>query len=147
MDSSAILYIVNNEIHVDGDYYITPDIEDEMSINEIATGRKISEYISLKSYEELASIDEASYLFNYQYILNKYGSQRFYTMRGFGDISLIALAKTITNKISTNKQPTLLKEYEPRVIIYSGDEGLIRKMQKELGSQVTIDSATFISKL
>jgi len=147
MDSSAILYIVNNEIHMDGDYYITPDIEDEISINEISTGRRISEYINLKSYEELVGIEEASYLFNYQYVLNKYSGKSFYNMTGFGDISLIALAKTIISKTNSDKQPVLLKEYESNVVVYSNDRGFIKRIRQELGNQTTINDPRFMSKL
>lgn len=90
LDNTALSFAVQEKVKLRDQYYVTPDVRDE----QLAWGRDaLPDKVSL--FTDRSELDEGIYLQYYQAVLNKYKAVSFYNMRGFGDISIIALLHTI----------------------------------------------------
>lgn len=142
LDTTAINYILKSDVLLNATYFITPDIEDEALAAEIALNKKMSPVIKNIINENF--FNEVEYIKNYFYVLNKYGGRSFFNMTGFGDISIISLAKTLVGTIK-NSQQAPLPGLEDEVIIYLSDVSLRSKIIKEVGGQVKLFAPEDIS--
>lgn len=128
IDTNAVNHILKNNLTINEDYFITPDIKDESEITELIFGKKLSDRILDLSREVI--FDEIIYVRNYQDILNKYKGRSFYNMTGFGDISILA-ALGMLKKVLSAKPLELFHNPKDSLIVITEDASLIKKIEKE----------------
>lgn len=137
IDTNAINFILEKQIKIKQKYFITPDIKDESEITEIVTGEPLPANILEISNDP--SFNGALYLKNYQNALNSHSGKSFYNMSGFGDISILALVMTYFEKSNT------LPGLEEPILIFTQDNGLIKRVRKEFPSKVTSGKITILN--
>lgn len=139
VDTNGINHIFKKSISLHEDYCISPDIKDESEVTQLIFGatlpRNIKEVIS-ESY-----FDEALYIDNYKYMLNKYRGRSFFNMTGFGDISILALVKTIDSFFDNQPQGSLFIE---KISVFTDDMPLRKKLGDEFKTQVQNTKITIL---
>ena len=136
LDTTAINFILREKVTLEGDYFVTQDIENEMMIAEFIWKRKIPN--NIKNIFSRSDVSESLYLKNYFEILNKHGGRSFFNMTGLGDISILTLLKTLTES-KKDKPPQLpIPEFKEKISVYVGDDGLKKRIKNEVGEQVEI---------
>ncbi len=144
LDTSALNFVMKNNIIIDENFFVTPDILEEIYTLEIALNKAAPLTYLIDLFEE-ESFQKALYLKNYHFILNSVGGKSIYTMRGMGDVSLLALAKTlIESKGAFWSLELPFAEYAEKHTIYSGDEGLRKRLEKIVGNEIVILSPSQI---
>lgn len=133
IDTNTINYILSNNLKLKFKYFITPDIKGESEITEFVVGRKMPSNISEVIND--GNFNPILYLKNYQVALNSHSGKSFYNMSGFGDISILALIKTQFG-LSANSGQAQLPGMEETIRIYTEDNGLIKRINKEFNQQV-----------
>lgn len=128
LDTNAINHILKRRLNLDDDYCVTDDIKEEAEIAESVIGRKLSAKVELASNSPL--FDQALYLAHYKNMLNKHSGRSFYNMTGFGDISILALLKTVKETTKTQAQGRLFGTDE-ELEVFTEDQSLIKKITKE----------------
>lgn len=137
LDTTTINYIFKNNVLLEDTYFITPCISDEMVTAEIVHNKKAP--ANIKNIFEENSFNQALYVKNYFEVLNKHGDRSFFNMSGLGDISIIALAKTLVEMETSEVQTTLpFAIYKKEIIIYTSDNPLKAKILSEVGTIVKI---------
>lgn len=144
IDTNIINRIIKENLILDDFYYLAPDVREESEIVEQMFGRKLPGKVRDISNESI--YDEVSYLMNYKNMLNKYKGRSFYNMTGFGDISILAAAKTLKERLESQPKK-LFKEMEEKLIIITEDDDLKKKIKKEFTNEKTgiLDTNIFIS--
>jgi len=135
IDINTLNYIFNHDLKIKEVHYLAPDIKEESEVTEQVFGRKLSENIKNISSEPI--FNEGIYLKNYREMLNKYRGRSFYNMTGFGDISILALLKTL-KECYQNQPRKLFKNMEEELVVITEDEALKKKIEKEF-NQSNID--------
>lgn len=137
LDTTTINHILEKNLSLEEVYFITPDVEDEMLTAELVWDRKVPS--NVKNIFQESFFDEPEYLKNYFDMLNKHGGKSFFNMTGFGDISIISLAKTLVDaEKKTSQQRLPLDRFSEEICIYVGDAGLTKRIKKEVGMVVKI---------
>jgi hypothetical protein len=143
IDTNGVHYVFTKNFALQNNYYLAPDVEEEVEMTQIIHGKGLPARISkiIKS----GNFDEAIYLKHYSDILNKYGGRSFYNMTGFGDVSILA-ATLMLIEVSVKQKLTQLFPNFEQVTIYTDDNGLIKKIKKELaGKNILLRPSTDIS--
>ena len=141
LDTTAINHIFKENVLLEDTYFITPCISDEMVTAEIVHDKKAP--ANIKNIFEENSFNQALYVKNYFEMLNKHGNRSFFNMSGLGDISIIALAKTLVEAEKSAVQTTLpFAEYKEEIIIYTSDDPLKTKIVSEVGTAVKVIAPT-----
>lgn len=121
-----------------GDYFVTPDVEEEMRVAEIVHNKKVPREIRSLLFRN--GFDEGLYLKHYFDVLNQYGKRSFFNMKGFGDVSIVAATRTLVqlkkNSPSTLPLPGLADEIE----VYTGDNHLAKALKKEFNGDIKVRS-------
>ncbi|MBP6866059.1 MAG: hypothetical protein KBC12_00775 [Candidatus Pacebacteria bacterium] len=137
IDTTAISHIFKENIFLEDTYFITPCISDEMVTTEIVYDKKAP--TNVKNIFEENSFDQALYVKNYFEMLNKHGDRSFFNMSGLGDISIIALVKTLVEMEKSATQTKLpFLEYKEEIIVYTSDNPLKTKIESEVGTKVKV---------
>lgn len=143
IDTNGIQYVFTKNPVLQDDYYLVPDVEEEVEMTQLVHGKRLPERI-LK-ITKINDFDEAIYLKHYHYILNKFGGRSFYNMTGFGDVSILA-ALLMLMEIFANRKQTQMFPTSEQVIVYTDDESLVKKIKKELaGKNVVVRPTLNIS--
>ncbi len=132
IDTNTLNHIFKNNLKLKDTYYLAPDVKEESEIVEQIFGRRLPENIKDISGESI--FDESVYIKNYQEMINKYDGRSFYNMTGFGDISILALLKTL-KECFQNKPRKLFKDMEEELIIITEDGPLKKKIEKEFNTK------------
>lgn len=130
-------YSCKNNRKEDGSYinrpdgfYITDDIKKEMDLSPGDNDKLMSGLINIitgksdKEKQERKKI--INYYANYKHFLNSYKAVSFYNMTGFGDVSILALVKSLLEK--NTACPTL---FEQPIHVYTKDRNLQNELRKE----------------
>jgi hypothetical protein len=89
IDTIGIDFMVKQGFDISEVLYITPDVQEEFEAgHDTRLPRNIQNLFSLSWF------DRAVFLDSYKKMLNSYGGRSFYSMRGFGDISILAALET-----------------------------------------------------
>ena len=128
LDTNSINYVLGNLRSLHEVYFISPDIKDESELAELVHGKTMPAKIKEISKEPI--FDEALYFKYYKEMLNKYGGRSFYNMTGFGDISILALLKTLDHAFKKRPQAQLPGMQE-EMLLFTEDQGLRKKIAKE----------------
>lgn len=134
LDSSALNYLLKNNIVVEGPFYVTPDILDELQALEIEVDKTFPKK-DLVNISDDPQFPYGTYLKNYHYVLNKYGSEKLYSMRGIGDVSLIALALTI---VEHDVNVPLLPDMAEKPVVYLNDRKFEIRLKNEVGDKIQL---------
>lgn len=138
IDTSALNFVMKNNIIIDDNFFVTPDILEEIFTLEIALSKSAPLAYLINIFED-ETFHKTLYLNNYHFVLNSVGGKSIYTMRGMGDVSLLALAKTLVeNKSSLPSIELPFAEYKEKHTIYSGDDGLRKRLLKLVGTEIEI---------
>lgn len=143
VDTNGIQHIFENHLTLQDDYYLAPDVEEEVEMTQLIHGRQVPDRV-LK-IAQVRDFNWAAYLGYYNTTLNKYGGRSFYNMTGFGDISIIASLHALTNAHDQRVQGQLFPA-DDQIVVYTGDTRLTGKIKKEFaGKNVTVRPVTDIS--
>lgn len=134
IDTNALNYIFNNNLEIGDFYYLAPDIKEEAELAELVFGRMLSK--NIKDISSEPAFSECVYIKNYKEMLNKYHGRSFYNMTGFGDISILALLKTLEEYFQV--QPSkLFEEMEESLVVITEDKPLRKKIESEFRDSKT----------
>lgn len=104
LDTSIyIKHFLDKDKSSDEIFYVTDEIQEELDLALIYSG-KSKPKLNIKNVSSMSSYSENEILFykNYKYILdNNPGILSFYNLKGLGDISIVALVKTMLEVFST----------------------------------------------
>ncbi len=140
LDTNAVAYIFANNITLKERYFLPPDVKEESEMTELVHGRRLPTNIDEIEGNEL--FDLSSYLKHYNIILNKYGGRSFFNMTGFGDVSTLATVHALLEVVDEQAKEQLFKTVDD-ILVFTGDEGLIKKFGKEFaGKPVIVKSLT-----
>lgn len=141
IDTDTVDRVLKMNIALGDQYFVTPDVKEEISVSEIVNGKQAPKEI--REVFSQADFDESIYLKNYYWALNHYPKRSFFNMKGFGDVSVAALVKTL---IETNqeKPPTLFPGMEEKIEIFTGDQNLKKFLEKEFGKDIIVHPKTDI---
>jgi len=130
LDTSAINYVLKNDLHLEEDYFITSDIEEEKATAEISLGKVLSG--NIKNILENVRFPKHLYIKNYFHALNKNKDikRSFFNMTGFGDVSLMALIQTLQTLSSGEAQQLPIPGISQKIIVYVDDSSLIKAIEK-----------------
>jgi hypothetical protein len=125
LDNNALSFIRMNNIVPADTYVITPDVQMEF---EDGFDEELPKEI--RSFLEIRLVDFGLYLQNYSYMLNAYAANSFYNMRGFGDVSILALLHTL--KKSTLGMLSFMVE---ETVVVTSDGKLIDHIRSEFSNK------------
>jgi hypothetical protein len=138
-DNNIIIQCFKDRCPLPRQKLIAPDdLYDEYRVAELNHNRHIPNLISAS---ELQGFNQAYYLKKYYYYLNSYNDVHFVQMRGFADVSILALTASLIHNFGKPKQPTLFDTEAPNhdiVIIATEDKCLKKRLIKEFGDQIKI---------
>jgi hypothetical protein len=134
IDTNSVDYIFSHNLKVKDTYYLSPDVKEESEVTEQIHGKKLPSNIKAISNEHF--FNEAVYVGHYQDMLNKHNNRSFYNMTGFGDVSILALLKTLIDYYKGQPRK-LFEDMEEELVVFTGDNKLIKKIQKEFNSTGT----------
>lgn len=132
IDTSGINHIFDNAVEVTGEYFMSPEVEEEVELTELVKGGRTPS--AIRKLTDHADFDEAVYLANYKEMLNKYRHRSFYNMRGFGDVSILAAVHTLLSACDRKVQPELIGTTEG-IAVFTSDGGLTAFMTSEFAGK------------
>jgi hypothetical protein len=136
LDTSALNFIFDNNVTLLDDitFYMTEDLLLEAETTALVKDKKLPSCI--KIVDEHPLYNGVEYYKNYQEMLNKHNKRSFSNMTGFGDISILALVKTVSERIKN--LPVLMPELTEKIEIYLSDGPLKDKLNKEFSNDSSI---------
>ena len=120
LDNNALGHILENRITIKGTFYITPDILEEFEVLDNKLPPNVQNIFGESWF------NAASFLVNYQAVLNRRRGRSFYNMTGFGDTSILALLKTRKESF-VDILPGMTDEH----IVITNDQELTRFIKEE----------------
>ena len=128
IDTGGVNHVFTETIKLDNNYYLAPDISDEVEMAEMVRNKNVPEEI--RSIVELDEFNESVYIHQYKLALNSYKKRSFYNMKGFGDVSIIATIHTLVEGYKNQTVEQLFSTAEP-IIIYTDDSNLSKVITSE----------------
>ena len=128
IDTVGVNHVFTETIKLDNNYYLAPDISDEVEMAEMVRNKNVPEEI--RSIVELDEFNESVYIHQYKLALNSYKKRSFYNMKGFGDVSIIATIHTLVEGYKNQTVEQLFSTAEP-IIIYTDDSNLSKVITSE----------------
>lgn len=128
VDTNGVDHILRNNIILQNDHFLVPDVSEEVEMTQLIHGRRIPPRILEIAQHPLFS--EAIYLNHYNRILNKYGGRSFYNMTGFGDVSIIAALHMFADVFQEQRVIQLFDPTE-QILVYTNDGSLTTKIAAE----------------
>jgi hypothetical protein len=120
IDNNGLNHVVGNGIHLTESYFITPDVKEEFEVQHDKLPQNVRPILEEEWF------DGATYLINYQTVLNRRDDRSFYNMTGFGDVSIIAVMMTLKSSCA-GMLPAMIEDH----IVITGDTGVIRQISGE----------------
>ncbi len=120
IDNNGINYVITNGIRLTETFFATPDVKEECEVEHDRLPRNVG------SLFEEEWFDGASYLINYQEVLDRRDDRSFYNMTGFGDVSIVAALMTLKASCA-GALPAMIEDH----IVITGDSGLTRQIRDE----------------
>jgi hypothetical protein len=143
IDTVGVNHIFTDAIKLADNYYLAPDISDEVEMTEIIHNKHVPEEI--KSVAELDEFNESVYIHQYRLALNSYRKRSFYNMKGFGDVSIIATIYTLLDGYKKQKTEQLFSTSE-QIVIYTNDANLTKVIISEFAkNDVSVKPASAIT--
>jgi hypothetical protein len=143
IDTVGVNHIFTDAIKLADNYYLAPDISDEVEMTEMIHNKHVPEEI--KSVAELDEFNESVYIHQYRLALNSYRKRSFYNMKGFGDVSIIATIHTLIDGYKKQKTEQLFSTSE-QIVIYTNDANLTKVIISEFAkNDVSVKPASAIT--
>lgn len=143
VDTNGISHIFTNNLTLQEDYYLVPDVVEEVEMTQLVHGRRIPHRVL--EIMQTHYFDEAIYLDHYNKTLNKYGGRSFYNMTGFGDVSIIATLHMLMDVFDGQRQGQLF-DLSEQIVVYTNDTRLTANINTEFaGKDVVVLPVTDIS--
>lgn len=141
IDSSTLINCIDNDIILSDIYYTTGDLSEEIELIELIHERKLN---NIEQAVKLPNFNEAYYLRQYALMLNKYPGYSFRSMRGFGDVAILALIKSKLDNFGEPNQITLnlFNDVDDLVTVITNDIRLSKKIKKEFNNKVIVLSSS-----
>ena len=141
LDSTAIIYAFDNKICLKSEYYITDDLDEEFEVAELRHDSR-RDPIAVMPARSIKGFNKGYYLKMYKQVLDSHRGYSFVKMTGFGDISIIALVKSLQQNFGRPVQRSLDLFGEDDVVIniYTSDKRLHKRLVNEFGSSIGIKS-------
>ena len=143
IDTVGVNHIFTDAIKLADNYYLAPDISDEVEMTEMIHNKHVPEEI--KSVAELDEFNESIYIHQYRLALNSYRKRSFYNMKGFGDVSIIATIHTLIDGYKKQKTEQLFSTSE-QIVIYTNNANLTKVIISEFAkNDVSVKPASAIT--
>lgn len=137
LDSNIIIKCFRNKKALPKDELIAPDdLRDEYLVAQKMHGEDIP---GVKLISKLQSYEEAYYLQRYAHYLNSYSEVYFVQMRGFADVSILAMVSCLIADFGRQGQQMVfdLGIDDPEVItVATDDDSLMRSLKQEFGDKI-----------
>lgn len=131
IDTNAVSDVLESGSALQDDYFLVPDIVEEVDMAQIIHGRRIPRRLHDLSHHSL--FNEGIYLHHYRNVLSKYGG-RFYGMRDFGDLSILATLRMLMD-VFDEQQKTQLFPLTEEVVVFTDDRKLARRIHREFAGK------------
>lgn len=139
VDSNIVIKCFENKKALPAGELVAPDdLHDEYLVTVERHGEEIP---GVKLASKLPGYSEAYYLQRYAYYLNSYPEVYFAQMRGFADVSMLALVSCLSTGFGAQGQQTELDLGidSPNVTtVVTDDKTLIKKLKEEFDGQIEI---------
>jgi len=143
IDTNGISKIFENDIDLQEEYWIPPDVAAESDLTQIIHGRKLSE--NIKYLDKYKHFIYSIYLNHYNKSLNSLGDRSFFNMTGFGDISIISALYTLVEHFDKMNRGHLFPLTE-NITVFTDDIKLQKKITKAFNrSDVVVKSTSEIA--
>lgn len=141
LDSNTVITGFENKHKFATDQFIVPDsLYEEYQVAEVRHKEQVRG-VTLAS--TLKGYDEAYYLSEYAKALNSYSQVSFAKMRGFGDVSIIALVGCLATDFGRKLPQTAFdfgNDAPVKVRVVTNDNNLRKKLKKDFEGQVELIS-------
>lgn len=131
LDTNGIDYIFRQNLTLQNDYFLAPDVAEEAELTQLIHGRKLPHRILEITCHQY--FDERIYFNYYNKVLNKYDGRSFYNMTGFGDVSIMATLHMLADVFQKQRSSQLFDLTEA-ITVYTNDTGLASKIQNEFNN-------------
>jgi hypothetical protein len=137
IDSSSLIYCYDNGVKLNGDYYVVGDLDEEFELVELIHNEKRTNVLQASS---LSHYSEAYYLAQYSVMLNKHAGHSFTSMRGFGDIAILALVQSSIDNFGRPNQTSLdlFNDTKDGITVITNDVGLTKRLRADFDESITI---------
>lgn len=132
IDANAVNDVLKDRISITKDYYLVPDVVDEVELTALTYGKSLP--AEIQNLASLHVFDLGIYLKHYQSMLNSHGGRSFFNMTGFGDISTLASIHMLLEVFEIQKTEQLFDPTEP-ILTFTRDHGLKRRIEKEFSGR------------
>ena len=145
LDTSIyIKYFLDKDKSSNEVFYVTDEIQEELDLALIYSEKNKPE-LNIKNVSSMSIFSDNEILFykNYKYILdNNPGILSFYNLKGLGDISIVALVKTMLEVFSTT-----LFDANNEIEIWTDDSKTLKKfLEKEFRGNSLVKIINPLSK-
>ena len=145
VDSNIIIQCFENNKSLPDELLIVPDdLRDEYEVAKTTHDKDIP---SMMPAAALKEYDEAYYLRKYHHYLNAYSEVYFAQMRGFADVSILALVACLVDSFGKPKQQALFDagvESDNTIVVATEDGPLRKTLQKEFSNEIELITYTDI---
>lgn len=136
IDTNGVSYIFDKGLTLKEEYYLAPDVVDEVEVTQLVHNRKLPS--GILDIENTDEYDELIYIRYYKQVLNSYKKRSFYNMTGFGDVSIISTLHMLIDVFARQKTEQLF-ETSDSIIVFTDDENLTTEINKIFaGKSVTV---------
>ncbi|MEZ4103841.1 MAG: hypothetical protein R3B60_00985 [Candidatus Paceibacterota bacterium] len=142
IDTNGVSYIFDRQISLTEDYYLVPDVIEEVELAQLVHSQSIP--VGISEIVVIDEFDEVLYLNHYKRMLNIHGGRSFFNMTGFGDISILATIHTVLDMFTIQKIERLFDPTE-QIVVFTDDSRLTRRVNTEFtGKNVEVKPVTDI---
>jgi len=137
IDSSSLIFSYENNINLEGTFFVIGDLDEEFELVELIHNQKRSNIVQAST---LPNYSEAYYLTQYSLMLNRHAGHSFTSMRGFGDIAILALVQSSLDNFGQPNQTSLglFGNTEDVIIVITNDTGLTKRLKSEFDDRVLV---------
>lgn len=132
VDTNGINHILVSNISLHQDYYLVPDVVEEVDLAQMVHNRRVPKRII--NLSQTGYFNEAVYLNYYKAVLNKYGGRSFYNMTGFGDVSIMSTLHMLVDYFDQQQQGRLF-DISEQIIVFTDDASLVTKINTEFADK------------
>ena len=127
IDTVAVSHILKKGIALNEQYYLSPEVTDEVDLTRAMFNKKLPEKIF--EIKEHPIFNEGTYLRRFQEMINKHSDCSFFNMTGFGDISILATLHMLQEQY--NNGSINYVDNQPVIKLFTNDNPLTKKVVNE----------------
>lgn len=139
IDSNIVIKCFDNKKALpEGELVAPDDLRDEYAVT---VEQHRQEIPGVKLASKISGYNEAYYLQRYAYYLNSYKEVYFVQMRGFADVSILALVSCLVTNFGKQGQQAILDfgiDTPDKITVITDDKVLTQSLKKEFDGQIDI---------